>query len=191
MTPLPIGRRGQALALGLTLLVAAVLWLGVIGPALDWYGARADYLAQQQTLADRMAAIVASAPALRAQLAQANTSSPAPQAVLEGATDAIAGATLQQAVQDLAVKAGATVTSAEILPAEPVGAYRRISLHVTATGGWPVVVALLNSIAQAIPRMLVDDLSLRQSLALGSTDSHPFEASFTVIAFHTGTAAKP
>ena len=191
MTPLPTGRRGQALAVGLTLLVAGVLWLGIIGPAFDWYGARAEYLAQQQTLAARMEAIVASAPALRAQLAQANTSAPAPQAVLEGATDAIAGAALQQAVQDLAAKAGATVTSAEILPAEPVAAYRRISLHVTATGSWPVIVTLLSSVAQATPRMLVDDLSLRQSLALGAMDSHPFEASFTVIAFHTGATSTP
>ncbi len=39
--------------------------------------------------------------------------------------------------------------------------------------------------------MLVDDVALRQSLALGPADSHPLEASFTVIAFHAGPASPP
>ncbi len=168
-----------------------MVWLAAVAPALDWYSARAEHLAEQQILADRMAAIVATAPALRQVLAQADSAAPAPRTVLDGATDGISGATLQQAVQDLAAKAGATVTSAEVLPAEPVGSYRRISLHVTVTGGWPVIVALFGAVADAAPRMLVNDVSLRQSLALGATDKHPLEASFTVIAYSAGSASAP
>ena len=191
MSPLPTGRRGQALAVGLALLALAMVWLAAVAPALDWYGARAEHLAEQQILADRMAAIVATAPALRQVLARADSAAPAPSTMLDGATDGIAGATLQQAMQDMAAKAGATVTSAEVLPAEAVGSYRRISLHVTATGGWPVIVALFSAVADATPRMLVNDVSLRQSLALGPADKHPLEASFTVIAFSAGAASAP
>ncbi len=191
MTSLPTGRRGQALAVGLTLLVVAVLWLGAIAPALDWFGARADTLARQQTLAARMASVAATIPALQQLVARMDSAAPAPRTVLDGATDAIAGAALQQAVQDMAAKTGATVTSAEVLPADTVGAYRRISLRVSATGSWPVVVGLFAALADAVPRMLVDDVSLRRSLALGATDQHPMDATFTVIAFHAGPANAP
>lgn len=191
MTALPTGRRGQALAVGLALLVVAVIWLGVASPALAWFAERADLLSRQQTLAARMASLAASGPALQRRVAQMNEAAPAPQTVLEGATDAVAGAALQQAVQDMAARTGATVTSAEALPADDAGTYRRISLHVTVNGSWPSIVALFGAVADAAPRMLVDDVSLRPALALGATDRHPLEASFTIIAFHTGRLAAP
>ena len=191
MTSLPTGRRGQALALALTLLAACLVWLGAVAPALQWYAARQERLADQETLGLRMAAIAATAPALQAQLARAGSGAPGGRTVLEGATDAVAGAGLQQALQDMAARAGATITSAEALPAETAGPYRRIGLHLTANGGWPVIVALLGAVAQATPRMLVDDVSLRQSLALGQPEGRPVEASFTVVAFHAGSASAP
>ena len=187
MTSLPTGRAGQALALGFTALALAAAWLGGAAPALDWYADRGEHLAEQRALAARMEQVGADAPALQRQLAQIGNAPPA-RTVLEGATDAIAGATLQEAVQDMAAHAGATVSSAEALPAEAVGGYRRISLHVSVSAPWPVMVALLQAVAQATPRMLVDDLTLRQGQFLGRVDSHPMEAGFTVIAFHEAGA---
>ncbi len=191
MMSLPTGRRGQALAVSLTLLVLALVWLGAVSPAIDWYQGRAESLTQQQTLADHMEAIAATAPALQRQVAQADTAPPPARMLLGGATDAIAGAQLQQAVQDMAVKAGATVTSAEVLPAETVGSYRRIGLRVTVTGGWPVLVALFTALSQATPRMLVDDLSLHPSPAASNGESHPLEATFTVLAYRAGATEPP
>ena len=189
MTALPTGRRGQALALALTLLVLVLAWYGGAAPALAWYAGRQEHLVEQQALAARMASIAGTAAALQRQVAQAAAAGPAPSAVLDGATDAIAGAALQQAVGDMAAAAGASVSSAELLAAQPVGSYRRISLHVTASATWPRFVALLRAVAQATPRMLVDDLSLRQPLVLGDKQAHPVDASFTVIAFSVGAAA--
>ena len=91
-------------------------------------------------------------------------------------------------MQDLAARAGAAVGSVEVLPSDAAGAYRRISLRVTATGAWPVVVGLFRSLEEATPRVLVDDVSLRPSLALGAAESHPLEAGFTVIGFRASPA---
>lgn len=190
MNQLPSGRRGQMLAVALTAIALAAVWLGVMGPALDWYAGRTERLEQQRTLAARMAAIAATAPALERQLAAADAAAPPPRAVFEGATDAVAGAALQQAVQDIAVHAGATVLSAEMLPSEAVGSYRRIGIHVQVSASWPVLVALMDAALEATPRMLVDDVTLRQGLALGQAESHPMEAGFTLIAFHAGSAAR-
>jgi general secretion pathway protein M len=190
MNALPTGRRGQALALAITVIRIAALWLGAVAPPLDWYAGRSEHLAQQRTLAARMAAVAASGPALQRQVAAAESAAPPPRAVFEGGADAVAGAALQQAVQDIAARAGATVLSAEVLPAGQAGAYRRIGMHVLVSASWPVLVAMLSDTLQASPRMLVDDLTLRQSLALGARESHPMEAGLTIIAFHAGSAPR-
>jgi len=62
---LPDGHRGQILALGITLLVTALAWIGVISPALDWYAGRDELLRQQDDMAHRMTALVETLPALR------------------------------------------------------------------------------------------------------------------------------
>jgi general secretion pathway protein M len=73
-----------------------------------------------------------------------------------------------------------------MLPAQSVGNYRRIGLHIALQAQWPVLVRLLQSVERANPRMLVDDLRLHgppmQNAAL------PMDASFTVLAFRGGSA---
>lgn len=188
MIALPTGRRGQVLAVAMLLLLVGLVWLSAVTPAIDWYRDRAETLSQQQTLAARMASVAATAPALQSEIARSGGAPAAAITLLPGATDAIAGSALQQAVQDMAGRAGATIGSAEVLPAETIGGYRRIGLHVTVSGSWPVVIAMLRAVAEATPRMLVDDVALRPALALNQSDTHPLEASFTVIAFHAPVA---
>jgi general secretion pathway protein M len=181
-----MGRRGQALALGLTALVAILIWFGAVSPVLDWYGARADTLNERQVLAARMASVAASEPALRRQ-SQGLTKEPR-SALLEGATEAIASATLQQRVQEMADRTGVRVSSTEALPVEQAGAYRRIRLHVAVTGPWAQLVGLFSAIDAAAPRMLVDDLQIGASSTLTTAAIKPLDASFTVIALYPGKA---
>ncbi len=189
MTGQPTGRRGQALAVALLLLVASLAWFGGVAPTLSWYAGRTAHLLEQQALASRMAGVAGTIPALQRVLQQAEPPGGASRPMLEGGSDAIAGAALQQAVGDMAAAAGAPVTSAELLPATAVDRYRRISLHVTASTTAPKLIALLSAVSQATPNMLVDDLSLRPSSMLGGAGAQSLEASFTVIAFCAGTAA--
>jgi Tfp pilus assembly protein PilO len=177
------------LALAMTVVAVAILWLGAISPALGWYAERAEYLAQQQTLAARMASVAGSAASLQQRLAAANAAAPESAAMLAGATDSVAGANLQQAVQDIATRAGATVLSAEMLPATAAGSYRRIGVHLSVSGSWPQLTRLMATALQATPRMLIDDVQLHQTLALGAQDAHPMQASLTVIAFSPGQQA--
>ena len=76
------------------------------------------------------------------------------------------------------------LSSAEQLPAEAVGGYRRIGLRVALAAPFPALVQLLQAIEQASPPMLIDDLRLHgpppQSTLL------PMDASFTVLAFRGG-----
>ncbi len=182
---LPTGRRGRLLALGLTAAVLGSLWVGVAAPLLDWHVLRAEQLEARRALARRMAEIAETLPELRDQARFAAASGRAPgEATLDGASDAIAAAALQGRLQDMAARAGAPLTSAEALPGEPAGVWRRIGVRIAVNAPWPAVVRLLQAIGSAAsPRMLVDDLQLRAPPLLLRTGPRPMDAGFTVFAF--------
>jgi hypothetical protein len=179
---LPTGLRGKLMALALTFTMLAALWLGCVQPLLGWYADHADELERRSALAQRMDAMLGSLPDLHRQLSGVRAS---PAAMLEGASDAIAGATLQGTVQAMAHTAGASISSIETLPAEPRGAYQRIALRVSLAAPWPVLIELLRGVEQGPPTMLIDDLQFRSGMAPTSAPAAdvPVSASFTILAF--------
>ena len=187
MTPLPTGRRGQALAVGLLAVALAIGWAGLAAPLLGWFAQRQDRLEQRQTLAVRMAAVAATAPALQRQVAAGSTDTR--PATLPGATEAIAGATLQQRLQEMADHAAVRMTSAEVLGAEPSGKYRRIRVHLAVSAPWARLVRLLSDIDGAAPRMLVSELQLNQSRSVTPSPVKPLDAAFTVVALYAAPEA--
>lgn len=192
MGDLPEGARGKLLALALLFTVLAAVWLGLVVPLTDWYGERAETVERQTTLTRRMAQIAASLPSLRAQAA--STQAAAPVTVLDGTTDAIAGAALQQRLQQIASGLGATLTSTELLSGDPAGAYRRIGIRITVSSTWPVIVRLLEAIAGDTPRLLVNDLQI-QAMRASLTDANPtLNVTVVVFGFRAGSvqpAAQP
>ena len=165
-----------------------MVWYGAIAPVFQWYAGRTEYLQQQRQFAARMASVAGTAPALQQQLAKAEAAPP-PRSVFEGATAAIAGAALQQAVQDIAARTGAVVLSAEVLPVQPVAGYQRIGVRLTVAAPWPQLIAMLQATLEATPRMLVDDLTIRQTDISGGREQRPMEAAFTVNALHAPAPA--
>jgi general secretion pathway protein M len=179
---LPTGRRGQALAWALLLVVLAAIWVAAAAPLLDWHAEREETLQQRATLARRMAQVAAGLPELQRQAAAA-AAGPVAATLLDGSTDAVAGARLQQLIQDMAGRAGATLSSTETLPAEAVASYRRIGVRVALSVSWGVLVQLLLAVEQASPQMLVDDLQIHGVRRIGVAGEPPLEATFTVLGF--------
>ncbi|MGE4481407.1 type II secretion system protein GspM [Acidocella sp.] len=192
MTPgaltLPEGRRGRVLALGVTLAGAMLLWLGAVAPLIGWYQARQQELTHERELAARMAALARELPALRREVAAMGTQPAGGDILLAGDSDAIAGANLQSAVQDLAARAGTSLDSAAMQPATPDGALRRISMQVSVTARWPVLVALLQAIDDATPRMILDGISLDSMDGATPDSGGKIQASFTIAGFRAGDA---
>ncbi len=186
---LPQGRRGRALALGITLTGMALLWSAVGQPLLDAHASASQALARRQVLASRMAGLAGSLPQLRAAVASLRSQAAPVVAVVEGGTDAIAAATLQGSMETMAAHVGARLTSAEALPAEPAGGYRRLALRVTVDATWPVLVGLLQAVEQATPRMFIDDLQLHATPAARTTRELPLDIAFTLLAFRAADPA--
>ncbi len=185
---LPEGRQGQALAAAMTLLGLALFWFAAVSPLLGWYQSRAAELAQQQAIAAHMTALAADIPQLRMAVAAAKPLSQDQQILLAGSTDAIAGANLQSALQNLAQQSGTSLDSSELMPVVSAGALRRIGIQVTVTATWPVLIAFLEAISTARPRMVVGQLSLMNSSQGDSSGDAPIQAGFAVSAF---SAAAP
>lgn len=183
MTALPEGRTGRALAVMLLVAVLAVGWFGVAAPLLAWHAEREEDLAHRRAVADRMTALIAGLPELRRAAAGAAGTAPR---LLEGATDALAGAELQATLQAMAARHAVTLASVEMLPADPVGGYRRIGLRVAASATWPALIGLLQAIGAAETDMLVDGLGLRAApatLTRQAANELPIEAGFALLAF--------
>lgn len=185
MGALPEGVRGRLLALAMTVTALAVMWAGCLQPLIDWHASRAEALEQRRLLLQRMTALAATLPELQRQ----SSGERAPvAALLEGQSDAIAGAALQSQVQRMAAQAGAELNSMEMLPGEQRGANRRIGLRVTTAAQWPVLIELLQAVEQGSPRMLVDDLQLRAPPIEMRASNQPISAAFTVFAFRAAEA---
>jgi hypothetical protein len=173
------------LAVAVTLLAAALIWLGAVAPLLRWNAELAQTRAEREVLADHMRALADSLPSLRQRAAGAATAA-ASTAIIPGETDAVAAAALQGKLQEMAGKAGITLSSVEQLQADAVGGQRRIGLRVVLSGRWPVLIGFMQTIDSATPRMLIDDVQIQRGPLLLGADN-PLNASFAVYGFRAGT----
>ena len=189
---LPTGARGQALALAVTILAVASVWLGVVAPVWGWYDDRSELLRRQSAMARRMASLVDSLPVLQREAARANGSatpdagdpeSHAAIPLLAGATDPLAAAVLQERIEEFAAEAGVHVGSEEIPPGRADGDLRAISVRLTMTAPYRSLVALLLALAQSETPMVVDDLLLRGPPDSPGSEDLPVETSLTVTAY--------
>jgi general secretion pathway protein M len=190
---LPNGRTGQLLAVAITLIAVLLVWEAVAAPLIDWYDERADAVATQREIAARMQMTVRALPALEREVARSRAAGPPVSALLSGNSDAVAAASLQGRIQDMATEVGTALSSTEALPARQQGAYRRVALRVSFNASLPVLVHLLQTIESSAPRMLVDDMQLHTSpilVAQAHQTSPPLDVSLTVVGFRAGHASE-
>jgi general secretion pathway protein M len=184
------------LALGLTLLAAAVIWIGAIAPVWGWYDDRAELLRRQNAIAHRMASLVESLPALRRQVATIAGDATSSGGVnndtavlLTGTSDPVAAASLQQRIEDLATQAGVRVGSEEILPSTAEGDLRAIAVRLTLTAPFRSLVAMLLALSRSETPMVVDELLLRGPPARPGENDLPVDVSLTVTSYRSAKAA--
>ena len=184
MGELPEGQRGRVLALLLLIAVVGGLWAGIAVPLTDWYSDRSDTIDRQTILARRMAQIAGTLPDLRAQAAAIQSA--VPVTVLDGGSDSVAGAALQQRLQQIGTSVGTALASTEVLPGEPAGAYRRIGVRLSVTAYWPVIVRLMAAVDANTPRLLINDLQI-QSQRASLVDANPLlVVTMVVFGFRAG-----
>jgi general secretion pathway protein M len=192
---MPIGRRGRLLALSLLFVALGGVYLLVVSPLIGLYGERAAVLENRRMLVPRLRAAADELPALRARIEQLRAAAGTRKITLEGASDAIAAATLQSRIEELATSAGATIGSTESLPAEARSGYRRIGLRYVLSGSYETLVKFLAKLQSATPPLVIDNLHIHGVLRRpGTPAAAGLDAGLDVYAYRDGeksVAAKP
>ena len=184
---MPTGRRGQLLALSLLFVALGGLYLVVVSPLLGLYAERAAVLENRRMLVPRLRAAADELPTLRARAEQLRAAAGTRKITLEGASDAIAAATLQSRIEELATSAGATIGSTESLPAEARSGYRRIGLRYVLSGSYETLVKFLAKLESATPPLVIDNLHIHGVLRRpGTPAAAGLDAGLDVYAYRDG-----
>jgi len=186
---LPSGGRGQVLALAILAMAVLSVWVLIVSPARDWYDDRAESIERRHAMARRMAALAETLPALRrdAELSGgAKDGGPdrlAPPPLLPGASDALAAASLQQRIEELAGAAGVRISTQEILPARQDGDMRAIAVRLGVTAPFSSLVALLSALTRSDVPLVVDEAQLRALPPTSQDTGQPVNATLAIVSF--------
>ncbi len=184
---MPTGRRGQFLALSLLFVALGGVYFVAVSPLLGLYAERAAALDNRRMLVPRLRAAADELPALRARVEQLRAAAGTRKITLDGASDAIAAATLQSRIEELATSAGATIGSTESLPAEARSGYRRIGLRYVLSGSYETLTKFLAKLESATPPLVIDNLHIHGVLRRpGTPAAAGLDAGLDVYAYRDG-----
>jgi general secretion pathway protein M len=152
--------------LALTLLAAALAggYLLIVVPVLHAYRDNADAIEQAETLLQRQRALAAQRPLLLARIEEEQEHAEAVAGYLQGPSDALAAAQLQDRLKAVIETAGGELRSTRILPAEAVEASpgtRRTALQVQMIVTIEGLAEILYGLEAGQPYVLIDELSVR------------------------------
>lgn len=181
--------------MSLLLIVLGGTYLLVVSPLLDLYEESAALLEDRRLLLPRLRAAADELPALRERVEQLRNAAGSRKITLEGPSDAIAAATLQSRIEELATSVGATIGSTESLPVEARSGYRRIGLRYVLSGQYETLVKFLAKLDSATPPLVIDNLHIHGVLRRpGTPAAAGLDAGLDVYAYRDGeksVAAKP
>ena len=194
ISALPTGRVGQILALGLAFAMLASAYLLVAAPLIELYVDRTGLIQTHRSLLVKLRSVAAELPVLRARIADIRATGDSRRMTLDGATDAVASASLQGRVEELASAAGVTIGSTEGLPVADRGTYRRVGLRMVLRGSYESLVMLLARLETAVPPLVVDNVQMHASqrrpgpASSAASSAAALDASIEIYGFRDGSA---
>jgi general secretion pathway protein M len=162
----------------------------VASPLLNLYADNAERIATRRALVAKLHRVSQELPALSARVAQLRSAASSQSVTLEGGSDAIALATLQGRIEELASAAGVTIGSTESIPAEAQGPYRRLGLRLVLSGPYNAVIRLLASLEKTNPPLIVDNLQIHAiQRRPGTPMADSLDTNIEIYAYRTGDKA--
>ena len=175
------------MALSLLLVALTAVYFLVAAPLLALYTERGALLEDRRMLLPRLLSAADELPNLRDRVEQLRASAGTRKITLGGASDAIAAASLQSRIEELATSVGATIGSTESLPVEVRSGYRRIGLRYVLSGSFETLVKFLAKLDSATPPLLIDNLHIHGVLRRpGTPAAAGLDAGLDVYAYRDG-----
>ncbi len=121
---------GRTLAVALLLAAIGGIWSFIVEPVTTNYGLSAESIVQSEALIGRYLRIAGTRAPLEKQLAALKRRGPSTGGYLEGASDTLAAAKLQNRVKGVVATSGGEIKSSQILPPRDDGNHRAINIRV-------------------------------------------------------------
>lgn len=150
----------RLLALALLLAVPALLYLGAVAPVRAYYN---SLVAKAATLEDTLARyrkLGAERPQLAVALRSAEAREPDAALYLEGASDALAAARLQERLNTIVKDSGGSIDSVRVLESAPDGPYRRVSVELLIESRIEALRAILYRIETGKPSLFIKSVNI-------------------------------
>jgi general secretion pathway protein M len=170
--------RAAALLLLAAAFAAAYVW--IVEPIATAYADTQAAIADTSEMVERYDRLAASRASLEAQLAAIEQKPDTAAYYLDGATDALAAASLQARVTALVEGSGATLLSIQTLTTTEDRGLRRVAIRLQMTAEIAPLVRVLHGLETGIPLLFVDNLEL-QSQAAPQTEPDAAPASAPLI----------
>jgi hypothetical protein len=184
----PLASRG--LALGILLLLAAVVYSALIAPLLEDYAATRQQIAQYTVLAERYQRLAEALPARRAALAALKQSAAGEAGLMSSANETLAGAELQSRIKSIVEAAQGELKSTQVLPVQREGDFRRVGVRTEMAMTLPAAQQVLYQIEATAPWLFIDNLDIHSHEAERrqdrNTDIIVLELSFDVSGYMRG-----
>lgn len=157
----------RALAVAILVAIIGIIYYAVAQPLIDAYAADRAEIAQQQETLFRYQRAAQEFPARQKELAALKQQQAKADDFLEGASDTLIAAQIQNRVKTLANTAKTELKSSQVLPAESDGKLKRIAIRDQISATTAGLLALFHDLEAQSPSLFLDNVTLQvQPMAL-------------------------
>jgi general secretion pathway protein M len=160
MSTLVTPRLSRLLALALLVLVIAVPYLVIVRPYIEALGEGRETLAETVALRDRYVALAAGGAAIDAKVGTLRDEGDGEAAYLQGASEALVSADLQNRVKTVVQANGGVLNSTQILDATNEEGFRRLAVRVRMSGGSEALYKVLYALETERPFLFIDNIDI-------------------------------
>lgn len=157
------GRRFCLLAWTLAILAPLLVVTAIAVPWMQRHGELSDAIAAAEDQLLRYRRVVATLPALRAELDRVNNNQDFKAFYFAADTPALAGAELQRKVQDIVSAAQGRLISTQLLPEAKDEQPARVRVRTQIQGSADTLLQVLYGLEEARPFLFVEQVSVRSS----------------------------
>lgn len=160
MNTLITPRLSRLLALALLLVGIAVPYLGVVRPYLEALREGRETLADTAALRDRYVALAAAGAGVDGWAERLRDEGEGEAAYLQGASEALVSADLQNRVKTVLQANGGVLNSTQILDTTSEEGFRRLAVRVRMSGGSEALYKVFHALETERPFLFVDNVDI-------------------------------
>jgi len=151
----------RALAVAILVAIVAVIYGAIAQPLIDTYAADRVEIAQRREVLLRYQRAALALPARQKELATLGQEQAKANGFLEGASDTLIAAQIQNRVKTLANAAKTELKSSQVLPAESDGKLKRIAIRNQISATTAGLLAIFHDLEAQSPSLFLDNVTLQ------------------------------